>query len=116
MAWPSITPTHHNILHEKHKNVADNMQIDNFDVSNRRIYRFKDCNALLYKKLAEASTTVDPDKKDHKLGRLRVLLEGYESYDIYDADGMDIYNYLLENADIERPGLRWGKKRITVLI
>jgi hypothetical protein len=58
------------------------VQIDNFYVKNIRVCGFKDCHTLVYKKLAGASTTVDLDVKDHKLGRLAVLLEGYEPYDI----------------------------------
>jgi len=58
------------------------MQIDNFDVWNIRIHRFKACRALVYKKLAGASTTIDLDMKDHKPGRLTVLLEGCEPCDI----------------------------------
>ena len=83
MAWPSIIPVDHNILNEKDNKVANNVQIDNFDVWNIRIYRFKACRALVYKKLAEASTTVDLDMTDHKPGRLAVLLEGYEPCDIH---------------------------------
>jgi len=32
MAWPSIIPVDHNILNEKDNKVANNVQIDNFDV------------------------------------------------------------------------------------
>jgi hypothetical protein len=32
MAWPSAIPIYHNILNEKDKKVANNVQIDNFDV------------------------------------------------------------------------------------
>jgi hypothetical protein len=62
------------------------MRVNNFAAWNEQIWRFKDCQNLVYKKLPVKSATINTDKKDLWIDRLPVSLERHELWDIYNVD------------------------------
>jgi hypothetical protein len=83
------------ILQEKSLEIAAIIEIENFSASNSWISSFKQCHGLVFKKLAGESTAVDTNATDLWFKRLPELLEGYEAWDIYNADEMGLFfNYL----------------------
>jgi hypothetical protein len=77
-AWASGILVGSNILHENAKQIADEMQIDDFAASDGWIYRFKDHHGLKHRNLAAESTAINTDMRDLWLGKVPTLPEGYE--------------------------------------
>lgn len=66
------------LSHEKAKQIAHRIHVENSAVSSAWICKFKDHHGLVYTKLAEERFATDADTGDLWLESLRMLLEAYE--------------------------------------
>jgi hypothetical protein len=110
-----------NVLHEKAKNIAEQLKIENFTVSNGWIIWFKDWHGIVHKKSATESAAVDSESKEVWLEGLPTLLEGYEPRDIYDAEEMGLFFNVLSNRTLALNGESChggesSKDRLTVFL
>jgi hypothetical protein len=71
--------------------MAATMGIENFSASNNWISHFKQLHDLVFEKLAWERAAVDINVTDLWFKRLSEVLEGYEAWDIHNADEMGLF-------------------------
>jgi hypothetical protein len=101
---PSGNPVDGSILWEKSLRIAATVGNENFSALNGWIFCFKQLHGLIFKKLVGESAAVDINTTDLWFKRLPKLLEGYEAWDIYNADEMRLFFSCLPDQTLALKG------------
>lgn len=110
------------ILEQKAREIALQMGVENFALSDGWLSRFKKRHGLVFKAISGESAAVNRDIcTDWKQGRLKEILVNYEPRDVFSVDEMGLFYKVLPSKTLAFKGEacsggKHSKDRITVLV
>ncbi|XP_049267996.1 TBC1 domain family member 13 [Rhipicephalus sanguineus] len=110
------------ILEQKAREIALQMGVENFALSNGWLSCFKKSHGLVFKAISGESAAVNRDIcTDWQQGRLQEILDNYEPRDVFNVDEMGLFYKVLPSKTLAFKGEacsggKHSRDRITVLI
>jgi transposase len=111
------------MLQAKADELAHKMSVQGFNASNGWLDRFKERHGITFKKVCGESNSVNSSSDDMTAwqSRLKLILEQYDSCDIFNADETGIFYQLtpdktLDFKNVQCHGGKKSKARLTALV
>lgn len=110
------------ILAEKAREIATRMGIENFNISDGWLSRFKRRHGLVFKAVSGEAAAVNRDVcSTWQQGRLQEILNAYDPRDVFNVDEMGLFYKALPSKTLTYKGEactggKRSKERITVLV